>query len=82
MVAFLLLALTLFSTLFAGGTSVQSEPGVYASIGIPATLIFGIGFLVVAFLFRNSFLFYNRVKNNSILLEFMAVWKRESRQKS
>lgn len=81
MVAFLLLALTLFSTLFAGGTSVQSEPGVYASIGIPATLIFGIGFLVMAFLFRNSFLFYNRVKNNSILLEFMAVWKREQRQR-
>lgn len=82
MVAFLFLSLTLVSTLFAGGVSVQSSPGVYASLGAPVTAVFGFGFLVVSLLFRNSFLFYNRVKNNSILLEFLAVWKKESRQKA
>ncbi len=81
MVAFLFLSLTLLSTLFVGGASVQPASGVYAPLGIWVTVIFGIGFFIVALLFRNSFLFYNRVKNNSILLEFLAAWKRESRPK-
>ncbi len=78
MVAFLLISLTLFATLFVGGASIQAESKIYEALGPLVTIVFGIGFFITALLFRNSFLFYNRVKNNSILLEFLATWKKNS----
>jgi hypothetical protein len=76
-VAFVALALTTFSMLFARTPRFQTQPGVYVTPNWIGIITLTLLFLLIVWLFRQRFIFFNCIKTNNALLTFLAL-----RQKS
>lgn len=73
MVAFVVMAVTMLSTLLSQLPRIQIQPGIFVlptRLSIVALTIF---FLFLCWLFRQRFIFFNRAKNNNALLTFLAL---------
>lgn len=81
MVAFALLSLAVVGSLLVGGARIQTEPGASIQLSPVATLVVGVAGLGCAALFRGRFAFFNRVKINTVLLSFLAVYERTHRNR-
>jgi hypothetical protein len=72
MVAVFLLSITAFISLIKGGMMFQLEPGEITQISFLQTCVFGAVGLISTLLFRERFMFFNRLKINKILVTFLA----------
>jgi hypothetical protein len=77
MVAFAALALATFSTLFAPFPKFQVQPGTFIILKRISIITVTILLLLIVWLFRQRFIFFNCIKTNNALLTFLAL-----RQKS
>ncbi len=75
MVSFGLMSLNLLLTLFKGGAKIQSAPATYSNLYFGATTVALILSIGLTLLFRNSFLFFNRLKLNNTLVIALALQK-------
>jgi len=75
--AFGFLSITVFSSIFVGGTRLQIEPGVVQLLGITPTIVFVLLSLIMFLLFANRFVFYNRMKLQNTYNLFLAIRKKE-----
>lgn len=81
MVAFALLSLALGGSLFVGGARIQTQPGRFIELSQVGTVLVAAGTLACALLFRKRFAFFNRVKINSVLLSFLALYEKSERER-
>lgn len=72
MISFSLMALFSWISLFFGGLKIQAELGKPTSIGITMTIVLAFLSTLVFLLFRDRFIFYNRIKLNNTALLFLA----------
>jgi hypothetical protein len=75
MVAVFLLSIAVFLSLIEGGMMFQLEPGDITQISFLQTCVFGVTGGIATLLFRERFLFFNRLKINKILVTFLASVK-------
>ena len=80
-VAFGLLFLTTIGSIFAGGLKVQMEIGNMLHMGIIATVVLAVNWLLLFLIFGNRFIFYNRMKLNNTYLLFLAYHEKNNRKK-
>lgn len=72
-VAFAALALTVLSTLFAPVAKIQVQPGVFILPTKVGIIFLSIILLLLVWLFRQRFIFFNCIKTNNALLIFLAL---------
>jgi protein-S-isoprenylcysteine O-methyltransferase Ste14 len=72
-VAFAVLSLTVFSTLFAPVARIQVQPGVFVFPNRFGIISLTIILLLLVWLFRQRFIFFNCIKTNNALLTFLAL---------
>jgi hypothetical protein len=77
MFAFLISTLVSIGSLFVGGLSIQTEVGKITAIGIIPTLICAVLSFGITALFRDRFIFYNRIKINNTALIFLACYAKK-----
>lgn len=82
MCAFFFLTLTSLASLFFGGLYIQPEAGKLFSFGIiPTLFIFALS-AGITLLFRNRFIYYNRIKLNNTALIFLACYSKQDNKTS
>lgn len=79
--AFGILFLIIFCAIFAGGLKFQNFPEILWSISVNATIAYALIAFSIFLLFVNRYVFYNRLKVNSIYLLFLATAGNESTNK-
>jgi hypothetical protein len=72
-VAFAALALTTFSMLFAPTPRFQTQPGAYVVPNRIGVITLTVLFILIVWLFRQRFIFFNCIKTNNALLTFLAL---------
>lgn len=77
MVAFGFLSLVLLSAVPVGGLIVQSQPNTFTYSTWYVTAALAAVTLSLAFLFRSGFIFYNRIKINTVHLTFLALREKD-----
>lgn len=80
-VAFAMLALTTFSTLFAPIPRFQIQPGAYIVPNKVGIISLTILFLMIVWLFRQRFIFFNCLKTNNAFLTFLALRQKDTEMK-
>jgi hypothetical protein len=80
MCAFLISTLVSIASLFVGGLSIQTDIGKITAIGIIPTLICAVFSFGITVLFRDRFIFYNRIKINNTALIFLACYAKRTKQ--
>lgn len=73
MIALAALAVTVFSTLFAGLARVQVQPQNFMVATRLSVVLLAVFLIALSWLFRERFIFFNRAKNNNALLTFLAL---------
>lgn len=80
-VAFAALALTVFSMLFAPTPRFQTQPGAYVVPNRLGVITLTVLSLLIVWLFRQRFIFFNCIKTNNALLTFLALHQRNGETK-
>jgi hypothetical protein len=73
MFAFFVLGIAIFSTLFSRMPRIQIEPTNYVLLTKLSIVTVAIAFLLLSWLFRERFIFFNRAKSSNALLTFLAL---------
>ena len=73
MIAFFVLGLTVFSTLFSYSPRIQVQPQNFVLPTRLSVALVTVLFIALSWLFRERFIFFNRAKNNNALLTFLAL---------
>jgi len=73
MVAFLVLSIAISSSLFSRMPRIQIQPTNYVVPTKLSIVMLAFAFLLLSWLFRERFIFFNRAKNNNALLTFLAL---------
>lgn len=81
MISFALMAIISWMSLFFGGLKIQTELGKLIPIGITATVVLAFLSTLVFLLFRDRFIFYNRIKLNNTALLFLACREKNNATK-
>lgn len=76
-VAFVILALTTWGSLFAGGLHIQIEAGQVQNLGSGMTVFLAVIATIMSLLFRNRFTYYNRMKLNNTYLLFLSYREKD-----
>ncbi len=73
MVAFAVLGITFFASLFSRLPRIQVQPEHFILPTRLSIVMLAFTFLALSWLFRERFIFFNRAKNNNALLTFLAL---------
>jgi len=81
-VAFAVLALNIFSMLFAPHARIQVQPNVFILPTRTSIVALTVLFVLLVWLFRQRFIFFNCIKNNNALLTFLALRQQKIEEQS
>ena len=76
-VSFVILALTIWGSLFVGGLHIQLEAGQIQNLGSGTTVFLAVLVTIVSLLFRGRFNYYNRMKLNNTYLLFLSYREKD-----
>lgn len=79
-IAFAALDLTVLSTLFASVARIQVQPGVFVFLTKTGTISLTVMLLLLVWLFRQRFIFFNCIKTNNALLTFLALRQKNAEE--
>lgn len=77
MSAFLFLTIVLFSTLFVGGMVIQLDIDNALTFNLFSSIICTVICFGITLIFRDRFIFYNRIKINNTIMIFLAIIQKQ-----